>query len=153
MRWCFVVVVTQVTGANKGIGLAIVRGLCKLFDGDVLLTGKLRSKTARPYVFIYIYIWYVIFQYTFICTPTHKPSYVLRLCFYGSSTYVDWHIGTTSVCLSVRPSVCPSLCPLLCNVLVCLTSNARDTCTLGQSSYFGDFFSFFHWKSVLLLNI
>ena len=32
--------VIQVTGSNKGIGLAIVRGLCKAFDGDVILTGK-----------------------------------------------------------------------------------------------------------------
>ena len=30
----------KVTGANKGIGYAIVRGLCKQFDGDVYLTGK-----------------------------------------------------------------------------------------------------------------
>ena len=30
----------QVTGANKGVGFAIVRGLCKKFDGDVFLTGK-----------------------------------------------------------------------------------------------------------------
>ena len=30
----------QVTGANKGIGFAIVRGLCKQFKGDVYLTGK-----------------------------------------------------------------------------------------------------------------
>lgn len=30
------------TGANKGIGFAIVRRLCKDFDGDVILTG-LRS--------------------------------------------------------------------------------------------------------------
>ena len=29
----------QVTGGNKGIGFAIVRGLCKAFDGDVYLTG------------------------------------------------------------------------------------------------------------------
>ncbi|KAK3591763.1 hypothetical protein CHS0354_019535 [Potamilus streckersoni] len=32
--------VAVVTGANKGIGFAIVRGLCKQFDGDVYLTGK-----------------------------------------------------------------------------------------------------------------
>ena len=31
----------QVTGSNKGIGLAVVRGLCKKFNGDVLLTGEL----------------------------------------------------------------------------------------------------------------
>ena len=28
------------TGSNKGIGLAIVRGLCQKFDGDVLLLCK-----------------------------------------------------------------------------------------------------------------
>jgi hypothetical protein len=33
----------QVTGSNKGIGFAIVRGLCKSFSGDVYLTGKLLS--------------------------------------------------------------------------------------------------------------
>ena len=33
----------QVTGANKGVGFAIVRGLCKKFDGDVFLTGKFVS--------------------------------------------------------------------------------------------------------------
>ncbi|XP_054713081.1 carbonyl reductase [NADPH] 1-like [Uloborus diversus] len=32
--------VAVVTGSNKGIGLAIVRGLCKKFDGDVLLTAR-----------------------------------------------------------------------------------------------------------------
>ncbi|CAG2210735.1 CBR1 [Mytilus edulis] len=30
----------MVTGANKGIGYAVVQALCKQFDGDVLLTGK-----------------------------------------------------------------------------------------------------------------
>ena len=30
----------QVTGSNKGIGFAIVRALCKNFDGDVFLTCK-----------------------------------------------------------------------------------------------------------------
>ena len=29
-----------VTGANKGIGLAIVRSLCKKFTGDVYLTAR-----------------------------------------------------------------------------------------------------------------
>ena len=33
--------VLQVTGSNKGIGFAIVRGLCKQFNGDVYLTGEL----------------------------------------------------------------------------------------------------------------
>ncbi|XP_060062652.1 carbonyl reductase [NADPH] 1-like [Ylistrum balloti] len=32
--------VAVVTGANKGVGYAIVRGLCKQFDGDVYLTGR-----------------------------------------------------------------------------------------------------------------
>lgn len=32
--------VAVVTGANKGIGLAIVRGLCKRFDGVVYLTAR-----------------------------------------------------------------------------------------------------------------
>ncbi|XP_046554144.1 carbonyl reductase [NADPH] 1-like [Haliotis rubra] len=29
-----------VTGSNKGIGFAVVRGLCKSFDGDVFLTAR-----------------------------------------------------------------------------------------------------------------
>ena len=32
--------VAVVTGSNKGIGFAIVRGLCKQFDGDVFLTAR-----------------------------------------------------------------------------------------------------------------
>ncbi|KAK3591765.1 hypothetical protein CHS0354_019537 [Potamilus streckersoni] len=32
--------VAVVTGANKGIGFAIVRGLCKQFQGDVFLTAR-----------------------------------------------------------------------------------------------------------------
>lgn len=32
--------VAVVTGSNKGIGLAIVRGLCKSFDGDVYVTSR-----------------------------------------------------------------------------------------------------------------
>lgn len=32
--------VAVVTGSNKGIGLAIVRGLCKSFEGDVYLTSR-----------------------------------------------------------------------------------------------------------------
>ncbi|XP_062584744.1 carbonyl reductase [NADPH] 1-like [Saccostrea cucullata] len=32
--------VAVVTGSNKGIGYAIVRGLCKQFDGDVYLTAR-----------------------------------------------------------------------------------------------------------------
>ena len=40
--------VAIVTGSNKGIGLAIVRGLCKSFDGDVYLTSRdeVRGKEA-----------------------------------------------------------------------------------------------------------
>ena len=34
------VLVAVVTGANKGIGLAIVRSLCKQFMGDVYLTAR-----------------------------------------------------------------------------------------------------------------
>lgn len=38
----------QVTGSNKGIGLAIVKGLLKKFDGDVVLTARnpAKGKTA-----------------------------------------------------------------------------------------------------------
>ena len=32
--------VAIVTGANKGIGLAIVRGICKQFNGEVILTSR-----------------------------------------------------------------------------------------------------------------
>ncbi|XP_014663163.1 PREDICTED: carbonyl reductase [NADPH] 1-like [Priapulus caudatus] len=32
--------VAVVTGSNKGIGLGVVRGLCKQFDGDVYLTAR-----------------------------------------------------------------------------------------------------------------
>ncbi len=32
--------VAVVTGSNKGIGLAIVRGMCKKFEGDVYLTSR-----------------------------------------------------------------------------------------------------------------
>ena len=40
-NFCFVVqLCAQVTGANKGIGFAIVKRLCKEFQGDVLLTGR-----------------------------------------------------------------------------------------------------------------
>ncbi|XP_060062642.1 carbonyl reductase [NADPH] 1-like [Ylistrum balloti] len=35
--------VAVVTGSNKGIGYAIVRGLCKQFDGDVYLTARNES--------------------------------------------------------------------------------------------------------------
>ncbi|XP_060074521.1 carbonyl reductase [NADPH] 1-like [Ylistrum balloti] len=36
--------VAIVTGANRGIGLAIVRNLCKNFSGDVILTSRMTSK-------------------------------------------------------------------------------------------------------------
>ena len=32
------------TGGNKGIGLAIVRSMCKKFDGDVVLTARDESR-------------------------------------------------------------------------------------------------------------
>lgn len=32
--------IAAVTGGNKGIGLSIVRALCKQFDGDVYLTAR-----------------------------------------------------------------------------------------------------------------
>ena len=35
--------IAVVTGANKGIGLAIVRNLAPRFDGLVYLTGRLRK--------------------------------------------------------------------------------------------------------------
>ena len=35
--------VAVVTGSNKGIGYAIVKRLCKEFDGVVYLTGKTKS--------------------------------------------------------------------------------------------------------------
>ena len=36
--------VAIVTGANKGIGLAIVRRMCKEFSGDVILTARDESR-------------------------------------------------------------------------------------------------------------
>lgn len=36
--------VAIVTGSNKGIGLAIVRSMCKKFDGDVVLTARDESR-------------------------------------------------------------------------------------------------------------
>ncbi|GFS22776.1 carbonyl reductase [NADPH] 1 [Elysia marginata] len=36
--------VAMVTGANKGLGFGIVRGLCKRFDGDVILTARDESR-------------------------------------------------------------------------------------------------------------
>ena len=40
MIYHHILLVPQVTGSNKGIGFAIVRGLCKQFSGDVYLTCK-----------------------------------------------------------------------------------------------------------------
>ena len=37
----------QVTGSNQGIGLQIVRELCKKFDGSVLLAGTCLFKTVQ----------------------------------------------------------------------------------------------------------
>ncbi|XP_032524747.2 carbonyl reductase [NADPH] 1-like [Danaus plexippus] len=39
--------VAVVTGANKGIGFAIVRGLCKRFDGIVYLTSRDKNRGAE----------------------------------------------------------------------------------------------------------
>ena len=36
--------VAIVTGSNKGIGLAIVRRMCKMFNGDVVLTARDESR-------------------------------------------------------------------------------------------------------------
>ena len=41
--------VAVVTGSNKGIGLAIVRSLCKQYDGTVYLTARYSYTTASPY--------------------------------------------------------------------------------------------------------
>ena len=39
--------VAIVTGANKGIGLAIVRRMCKVFNGDVVLTARDESRGRK----------------------------------------------------------------------------------------------------------
>ena len=39
--------VAIVTGANKGIGLAIVRRMCREFNGDVVLTARDESRGRR----------------------------------------------------------------------------------------------------------
>lgn len=39
--------VAVVTGANKGIGLAIVKGLCQRFDGDVILTARSTDRLQK----------------------------------------------------------------------------------------------------------
>ena len=39
--------VAIVTGANKGIGLAIVRRMCKVFNGDVMLTARDESRGRK----------------------------------------------------------------------------------------------------------
>lgn len=49
----------QVTGSNKGIGFAIVKGLCQEFEGDVILTarnadrGKAALKSLNEVFFIF----------------------------------------------------------------------------------------------------
>ena len=45
--------VAIVTGANKGIGFGIVRGLCKKFQGDVYLTSR---DEARGLVIFSLYV-------------------------------------------------------------------------------------------------
>ncbi|XP_049881914.1 carbonyl reductase [NADPH] 1-like [Pectinophora gossypiella] len=42
--------IAVVTGANKGIGFAIVRGLCKRFDGIVYLTSRDESRGQKAVV-------------------------------------------------------------------------------------------------------
>ena len=39
--------VAIVTGANKGIGLAIVRSMCKKFTGDIILTARDESRGRK----------------------------------------------------------------------------------------------------------
>ena len=51
MHWFIEKNLFQVTGGNKGIGFAIVRGLCKQIkkdvDIDVYLTGKTSSSLVK----------------------------------------------------------------------------------------------------------
>jgi carbonyl reductase 1 len=44
--------VAVVTGSNKGIGLSIVKGLCKSFDGIVYLTGKINFLLNIQFTFL-----------------------------------------------------------------------------------------------------
>lgn len=44
---------SKVTGANQGIGLEIVRQLCKKFEGKVILSGKVvEIRCSEPYTYI-----------------------------------------------------------------------------------------------------
>ncbi|EGW00849.1 Carbonyl reductase [NADPH] 1 [Cricetulus griseus] len=40
--------VALVTGANKGIGFAITRELCRKFSGDVVLTARDEARVRLP---------------------------------------------------------------------------------------------------------
>ena len=44
--------IPKVTGANKGIGFAIARKLCKEFSGTVILTGTYCSTKLFPLVIL-----------------------------------------------------------------------------------------------------
>ena len=48
--------IPQVTGANKGIGFAIVRKLCKEFSGTVILTGRYCSTKLFPLVILRLHM-------------------------------------------------------------------------------------------------
>ena len=48
--------IPKVTGANKGIGFAIVRKLCKEFSGTVILTGMYCSTTLFPLVILRLHM-------------------------------------------------------------------------------------------------
>ena len=43
--------VAVVSGSNKGIGFAIVRALCKKFDGDVFLTSRDEVEGCSTFTF------------------------------------------------------------------------------------------------------
>ena len=40
----------QVTGANRGLGFAIVKKLCETFEGVVILTGNINIKKSSRYM-------------------------------------------------------------------------------------------------------
>ena len=44
--------VAVVSGSNKGIGFAIVRALCKKFDGDVFLTSRDEVEGCSTFTFL-----------------------------------------------------------------------------------------------------
>ena len=48
--------IPQITGANKGIGFAIVRKLCKEFSGTVILTGSYCSTKLFPLVILRLHM-------------------------------------------------------------------------------------------------